>query len=457
MPVTPAPQHVSGPQPATPKDPEAPSVRHYSGRGWSPAPRIVAMVVLGLVTLGGSSVAAVVQGLSAQVEASNAGDLVSVDGAEPVKPKDPDDPFKGVPVDILIMGTDYRDAENAALAGEEAGMRSDTMMWAHISADRTWMQVVSIPRDLMVQGVPCTMPGDQMTGDPGFTQINGSFSAWTRLSGEDPAELDYGAACTMSTIMSYMNMPQPYPVIVKMSGVVKVVDALGGVDVCLAEPLDQGEWGPLRLGAGLQHLNGIQAMHYVRARHGVSGVGDQSDIPRMERQQGFLNNMLAQILSGETLTNVPTMISLTSAVLSSISPDPALTNPQAVAGLALSLKNIERSRIVFTTTPVVPWSENENRRVMTDEAEAMWARLAADQPPPDLPALVATEPTPAATDAGAGTDAGTTDTDTGTTDTGTAPDAGTATDTTTDTATDTGTTEPVTPAVEAPEAPDGTC
>ncbi|WP_125774148.1 LCP family protein [Antribacter gilvus] len=453
MPVTIPPQHVSGPQPAMPKNPEAPAARHASGRGWSPVPRVVAMVVVGLFTLGGSSVAAVVNDLRSQIDISGAGDLVV--GAEPEKPKDPDDPFKGVPVDILIIGTDYRDAENAALAGEDSGMRSDTMLWAHISADRTWMQVVSIPRDSMVRGVPCKMPEDRMTGDPGVTQINGSFSAWTRLSGEDPSELDYGAACTISTIIANTGMPVPHHVIVKMNGVIGIVEALGGVDVCLAEPMDQGKWGPLRLPAGLNHLNGSQAMHYVRARHGESGVGDQSDISRMSRQQGFINNVLGKILSGDTLTDVPKMINLTSAVLGSISPHPDLANPQNVAGLALSIKDIDRSRIVFTTTPWEAYPSNPAKIQWSDEADVLWDRLAADQPPPDLPPLPTAPVAPAdGAPADGATDPGTTAPDAG----AGVPDPGTAAPGTTDPGTAAPAAPPPPPApVSTEPPPDGSC
>ena len=69
----------------------------------------------------------------------------------------PDDPFAGKALNILVMGTDYRDAENAAIAGEEEGMRSDTTFVVHVSGDRTRMEVVSIPRDSLVDIPSCNL------------------------------------------------------------------------------------------------------------------------------------------------------------------------------------------------------------------------------------------------------------------------------------------------------------
>ncbi|WP_240643865.1 LCP family protein [Antribacter gilvus] len=348
---------------------------------------MVAAALLGALVLGGSTVAALVHRLTTDVEVSDVEGIV-VGASTAPEPEDPDDPFSGVPVNILVMGTDVRDAANAALAGEEDGMRSDTTILVHVSADRTWVQVVSLPRDSMVEIPACHLPDGRMSEDYALGQLNGSFQAAGSLSGKDPEDLTYGAACTISTVMLNTGLPQPNHMIVKMDGVIDVVNAIGGVEVCLPEPIvEDPDYGGLNLPAGQQRLTGQQAIGYLRVRHGDGIQENRGDLGRIERQQGFVSNLIGQTLSAGTLTNVPVMLGLTQAVVSSISPDPALADPGTLTGLAFSLRDLERSRIVFTTVPNEPWSQNRNRVVWTDAADELWARLAADQPPPGLPPL----------------------------------------------------------------------
>ncbi|MCF4119823.1 LCP family protein [Antribacter sp. KLBMP9083] len=453
MPQTPAkpapvPQHAPGPQSA-PGKLDGTSARHSSGIGWSRTPRIVAGVAIALIALGGTSVAAVVADLRSQVEVSDVSGLVVGAAASAPKPKDPDDPFKDMPVNILVMGTDYRDAATIAIAGKDegGGLRSDTTFLVHISADRTWIEVVSIPRDSMVSIPACKLPGGGTARARDLNMFNGAFGAVGNITGKGPEDLTYAAACTLSTVVENTGLPLPNHLVVKMDGVIGIVDALGGVQVCLPEPIEEDKrYGSLVLPAGPQTLNGYQSIQYVRARHG-EGLGNGGDLDRIERQQGFINAALRQALAGETLANPAKMLPLAQAVLGSLSPDAALADAANLTGLAFSLRGIDKSRIVFRTVPNVPWPQDHNRVIWTDEADELWARLAADQPPADLtplPPPAAVTPSPGTTDvvappatAPGGTDAGATD------PAATDPAAGTPV-------------APAAPAVE-PSLPPGTC
>lgn len=407
MPQTPAkpvpvPQHVSGPQSAAGML-DGTAARHSSGIGWSRTPRIIAAVVVGMVALGGSSVAAVVADLRSQVEVSDVSGLVVGAAAGAPKPKDPNDPFKDMPVNILVMGTDYRDAANIAIAGKDegGGLRSDTTFLVHISADRTWIEVVSIPRDSMVSIPACKLPGGGTARARDLNMFNGAFGAVGNITGKGPEDLTYAAACTLSTVVENTGLPLPNHLVIKMDGVIGIVDALGGVQVCLPEPIEEDRrYGNLVLPAGPQTLGGYQSIQYVRARHG-EGLGDGGDLGRIERQQGFINAALRQALAGETLANPAKMLPLAHAVLGSLSPDAALADAANLTGLAFSLRSIDKSRIVFRTVPNMPWPQDRNRVIWTDEADELWARLAADQPPADLTPL---PPPPAATPAPGATD-----------------------------------------------------
>jgi hypothetical protein len=83
------------------------------------------------------------------------------------------------------------------------------------------------------------------------------------------------------------------------------------------------------------------------------------------------------------------------AVLRSISTSPDLASPTALAGLAWSLREIDPAQIVFTSVPVEPWPRNPDRVVWTADAAAIWARVAADEPPPGSPTP---SPTPSPTE-----------------------------------------------------------
>ncbi|MBO0607911.1 LCP family protein [Myceligenerans salitolerans] len=420
QPDRPSAQHASMPPHRIPKRTDRPANRHSSGKGWSRKPRIVAMSFVGVLALGGAAAATVMEQLAAEVEVSDVSGIVQGASKEV---KDPSDPFKDVPVNILVMGTDFRDAENIAVAGggNETGMRSDTTMLVHISRDRSWIQVVSIPRDSMVNRPGCELPDGSMAPALGLGQFNGAFNAGGYLTGEGENDLTYGAACTITTVMDNTGMPMPNHIVVKMHSVLDVVDAIGGVRVCLPYPIvTPQQYGGVNLPAGPQTLDGMDSLDYLRARH-VEGT-TQSDLDRIDRQQGFINALLRQILSADTMANPAKMLNLSKAVLGSVNPDPELGDARNLVGLAFSLKDIQKERILFTTVPNQPWTQDPNRVEWTYEADQLWADLANDVAPANLPPLKG-EGTPSGGTSG-GEDGSTGDGTTGSGDGGTSGGGG---------------------------------
>ncbi|MBE1877152.1 LCP family protein [Myceligenerans pegani] len=405
QPDRPSAQHASMPPHRIPKRTDRPANRHSSGKGWSRKPRIVAMSFVGVLALGGAATATVMEQLAAEVEVSDVSGIVQGASKEV---KDPADPFKDVPVNILVMGTDFRDAENVAVAGgaDEAGMRSDTTMLVHISRDRSWIHVVSIPRDSMVNRPGCELPDGSMAPALGLGQFNGAFNAGGYLTGEGENDLTYGAACTITTVMDNTGLPMPNHIVVKMHSVLDVVDAIGGVRVCLPYPIvTPQQYGGVNLPAGEQTLDGMDSLDYLRARH-VEGT-TQSDLDRIDRQQGFINALLRQILSADTMANPAKMLNLSKAVLGSVNPDPELGDARNLVGLAFSLKDIQKNRILFTTVPNQPWTQDPNRVEWTYEADQLWADLANDVEPAGLPPLEGEETSGSGgADGGSGADGG---------------------------------------------------
>ncbi|MFD6093237.1 LCP family protein [Oerskovia sp. NPDC060338] len=406
----------------SPKSASKSGPHHARSQRSHKALRVVGMVATGCLAFAGTAAAAMYVDFQSSVVVSDVSNLV--EGASPEPPRDPDDPFAGKALNILVMGTDYRDAENAAIAGEEEGMRSDTTFVVHVSGDRTRMEVVSIPRDSLVDIPSCNLSDGSTSKPRKATMFNEAFQIG---AGQDD-DLVGAAACTITTVQSLTGLTITDHVVLKMNGVVGVVNAIGGVTMCLPEPMKESpRYGTLDLPAGQTTLNGDQAISFLRARHGTGmGLEMGSDLSRIPRQQAFIDSMLREVLSKNLITNAPELYGMIKAVLSSVSASPSLAGLDSLAGLAFSLKDIDTNEIVFTELPVIDAPTNKNRVVWTMDAQAIWDRMAADEPPPghETPA-----PTDVVPDTGAvqGTDPATgTDPGTGAVpETGAVPDAGT--------------------------------
>ncbi|GED09159.1 LCP family protein [Cellulosimicrobium cellulans] len=385
--------------------------------------RAVGLVLTGALVFVAVGAGAVYLDLKSKITVSDVSGLV-VGGPTVEPPKDPSDPFAGKALNILVMGTDYRDAANEAIAGKEEGMRSDTTFIVHVSGDRTRMEVVSIPRDSLVALPACNLPDGSMSSPRRSAMFNEAFQIGS--GGVD--DMTYAAACTITAVQDLTGVPITNHVVVKMTGVIGVVDAIEGVTMCFPEPVvEDPDYGTLNLPEGEHTLNGHEAISFLRARHGTGmGLEMGSDLTRIARQQAFIDSAVRELLSQNIITNSPQLYGVIEAVLGSISADPTIADPTALAGLAFSLRAIKPSEVVFTQVPVVEAASDRNRVEWTSEADAIWQRLIDDAPAPGHepvdPRDDATAPAGGTTDPATGADPGTTDpgtTDPGTTDPGT--------------------------------------
>jgi LCP family protein required for cell wall assembly len=350
----------------------------------------VALAVTGAVALVATGAVASYIDLQNQLDVSDVDALLGEDRQRPpVAPveQDPTDPFAGQALNILVMGTDFRDEENAELAGAGEEFHSDTTLLVHVSGDRSRIEAVSIPRDSLVD-IPGCPRTDGTTSAPRY---NAMFNTAFTLGGGAAKDVTGAAACTILTVEALTGVRVTDHMVVSMTGVIDVVDAVGGVRMCLPEPV-RGVKVDLDLPAGEQRLDGYTAINFLRARQG-SGMGLEigSDLKRIERQQAFFDAMLREVLAQHLITDSPRLYRVVREVLQSISTGPDLANPAALAGLAWSMRNIDPSQIVFTSVPVVDSSSEPGRVLWTPEAAEIWARIIADEPPPGSPT-----PTPSA-------------------------------------------------------------
>ncbi|WP_336214031.1 LCP family protein [Nonomuraea sp. LPB2021202275-12-8] len=236
-------------------------------------------------------------------------------------------------MNVLIVGSDQRDGKNARYGHRIEGERTDTIMLAHVSSQRDNAMVVSFPRDSMVQLPACRGRGGLPGQQPHVGMINESFNSG-------------GIACTWKTIETLTGIHIDHFVKVDFTGFKSMVDAVGGVEICLPERVDDDK-ALLHLHAGRQTLGGEQALGYVRARY---GFGDGSDIGRIQRQQMFIASMAKKVMSGQTLTDPVRLLGFLNAGTKAVTTDPDLT-PGVMKDLAGSLQGLTAGRIRFVTTP----------------------------------------------------------------------------------------------------------
>lgn len=354
----------------------------------------IALTVVAALAFTGAGVAAAYTRLQGNMTVADVSDLVgpAPSPSEDATP-DPEDPLAGKDVNILILGSDERDGENGVIGGTKgvAGMRSDTTIVAHLSADRTRAELVSIPRDSLVDIPSCTMTD----GSTSRAQHNAMFNSAFATGWDRGGDMTSAAACTIKTVQSLTGLTIDHFVVVDFAGFQAMVDAIGGVPMCIPERYYSPDAG-LNVNAGYQTLDGPTALAYARARKGTNMNG--SDLQRATRQQELIGAMVRSVLSKDVLTNVPALMSFLDAATSSLTVDPGLSQLTDMAGLALSLRNLEPANISFMTVPVATAPSDKNRVVWTSAAEELWSRMVLDEPVTQ-PAAPTTSPTETGTTA----------------------------------------------------------
>ena len=287
------------------------------------------------------------------------------------------------PLNILLMGTDTRTDQGGGFGSEvEYGGpgRSDTTILIHLSNDRKSAIAVSIPRDSVVNIPACTKE-DGTTVAERTDIFNSAFSS-------------AGPACTVKTIETLTGITINHAVIVDFIGFSNVVDALGGIKICLTEAIDE----PVQSGAGIQLPAGVQvvdgkdALGLMRARYTLA---DGSDLKRIERQQELLSLTIDQITDMNLITDLPALYRVLNAATSSLRMDPGLSDLDSLVTLSTSLSSMGSENVSFLTVPY-ELTPDGNRVQWTESANQLWSAIINDTgwPPSEVVAVETTAPSP---------------------------------------------------------------
>ncbi|MDH6628080.1 LCP family protein required for cell wall assembly [Streptomyces sp. LBL] len=265
---------------------------------------------------------------------------------------------------ILVIGSDSRSGDGNGRYGRDSGtQRSDTTILLHLAAGRRSATAVSLPRDLMVDVPGCARPDGSRT-EPMFAMFNSAFQMG-------------GSACTVRTVERLTNIRIDHYVVVDFHGFKDMVDAVDGVQVCLAKPI-RDKAAKLRLPAGRVTLDGEQALGYVRAR---KSLGDGSDTDRMDRQQRFLGALVHKVRSNGVLLNPVKLYPVLDAATSSLTTDPGLASLRGLYELVRRVRDIPTEQVQFLTAPRESYVYDANRdQLVEPEAERLFKRLRTDAP-----------------------------------------------------------------------------
>lgn len=339
--------------------------------------RIVGMVATAALAFAGVGAATAAVQLTGNIDTVDADAALGSDRPEVVAPEDPS---AGAPLNILLLGSDSRGGANAGVADDGTeGARSDTTMIMHIAADRSRVEMMSIPRDTTIDVPACPTSSGGETAPLYGTKFNAAFAQGIMTGGD----VESGALCTMKTVETISDVRMDGFVVVDFAGFQKMIDAIGGVELCIPQDIDAPKADNLVLSAGMHELDGETALKYARARMG-DGLGDQSDLGRIGRQQELMAALARTVLSQNLLTDSPQLLQFLGAVTGSLTMSSNLASIQGLAGLAYSARGLRPDTIAFMT---VPWQydpSNPNNVVLTDEAATVFDNLRHDRPLSDV-------------------------------------------------------------------------
>ncbi|MGY1498291.1 LCP family protein [Streptomyces sp. QTS52] len=302
------------------------------------------------------------------------------------------------PLNILLIGSDSRNSDaNVSLGGDRANRGNpplgDVQMLVHLSADRKSAAVVSIPRDTRVDIPKCTDPD---TGE--------KFAATNDIINTSLAR--GGAGCTLATWQNLTGVYIDHWMTIDFAGVVKMADAIGGVEVCVRQsvwdrPLPDVSGGSgLKLTAGKHKVKGKQALQWLRTRHAF-----YSDLGRAKAQHMYMNSMIRTLKAQNVFTDAGRLTGLAEAATKSLTVSEELGTVKKLYDLGMQLKSVPTDRLTMTTIPTVEDPQNANHLVPAgDDAEQVWTMLRDDIAFDDKGGATATKAPTAAASATASTD-----------------------------------------------------
>ncbi|WP_370653202.1 MULTISPECIES: LCP family protein [Mycobacterium] len=286
---------------------------------------------------------------------------------------------------FLIVGMDSRLGANANVGAGDAddagGARSDTVMLVNIPANRQRVVAVSFPRDLAISPIQCEAWNPE-TGKYGpiydpKTKTTGPRMVYTETKLNSAFSFG-GPKCLVKVIQKLSGLSVNRFIAIDFVGFGRMVEALGGVEVCSTTPLKDYELGTVLEHAGRQVIDGPTALSYVRARQVTTEVN--GDYGRIKRQQLFLSSLLRTMISEDTLMNLNKLNNVVNMFIGNSYVDNVKTRD--LVELGRSLQHMAAGHVTFVTVPTGVTDQDGNEPPRTADMKALFAAIINDDPLP---------------------------------------------------------------------------
>lgn len=270
----------------------------------------------------------------------------------------------GTGTNFLLVGSDTR--SDAPTTGRDAAPldggngRSDVLMLAHLSEDENHASVISIPRDSWVD-----VPGH------GKDKINHAYNYG-------------GPTMAIRTVEQLTGVRIDHFAVIDFAGFRRVVDAIGGVTVPVAHATCDGG---ICFAKGLNHLDGTEALAYVRQRHNLK----EGDFDRARRQQNLMRAIMKKAHDNNTKNNPVKLYQFMDAVTRYVSVDTGLSNSE-LNSLTTTMLGLKARETGFLLAPVLRVGQEGKLSVVhldTGRCAELWDAIRTDQ----MPAYLEKHPT----------------------------------------------------------------
>jgi LCP family protein required for cell wall assembly len=251
---------------------------------------------------------------------------------------------------ILVLGSQIRAGQHGKFFGIAQGSsiytnNSDNLLVVHLDPTHTHATILSIPRDTFVYEPGCKARSSFI----GY----GIQGPYTYPPGNiiDGALNIGGPTCAVKTVEALTGIKLDHFVEFNFNSFRAMVDAMGGVEVCVPPGgyHDHASGVNLKPGRHLLHYN--QALAYVRQRHNLQGPGAGGDLPRIKLQQAFISSVVQQVNQQGLFSNLSKLLHVADIATKALTVDKSLGSISSLLHLARSLTHLKAKNVTLVTMP----------------------------------------------------------------------------------------------------------
>jgi LCP family protein required for cell wall assembly len=325
--------------------------------GWKLVVTIAALLVAVLIVSAGTVIGMTIRNIASSIE------TVELPGKEqPVLPT-----IGALPggFNVLIVGSDTRVGQGDQFGDVDSEL-NDVNILVHVSENHDHATVVSLPRDMLISVPGCVQEDGSLSEPREMVPLNSTWGIG-------------GLPCVVAAVEENTGLTIGYAGVMTFTGVAQLSTAIGGVEVCVTEPVFD-KWSGLDLPeAGWHEIEGGQALAFLRTR---KSVGDGSDLARISTQQIYMAALVRALRDDSVLTDISKLYGLAQVAANTMVLSSSLGSLDVMVSMALALRNIPPERIVFIQFPVLDAPEPYAGKVVPDWnlASTVLDKIKSDQP-----------------------------------------------------------------------------